>query len=70
MANKKVTPKTMKGKIVKFSLIKAAVKSSVGTILYFSPRGLERELKVGDVVEFSVVESLDYNTCKDVKKIA
>lgn len=68
---KSTTPKkkTMKGTIVKFSLIKAAVRSDVGTVLYFSPRGSERELKVGDKVEFSVVESLDYNTCKDVKKV-
>lgn len=59
----------MKGTIVKFSLIKSAVRSDVGTILYFSPRGDERELKVGDKVEFSVIESISLNTCKDVKKL-
>ena len=60
----------LKGEIVKFSLIKSAVKSDFGTVLYFSPRGDERELKVGDKVEYEMVESKDLNKCKNVKKLS
>ena len=58
-----------KGKIVKFSLIKSAVKSDMGTILYFSPMGEERQLNIGDTVEFNICESSGAQKCKDVKKV-
>lgn len=67
---KKIVKRKIEGKVVKFSLIKSAVKSDVGTILYFSPRGTERQLCVGDRVEFNICESSGIHKCKDVKKIS
>lgn len=68
MKKKADTTKKMSGKVVKFSLIKSAVKSDMGTIFYFTPKGDERFLAVGDKVTFTANESNDLNKCSDVKK--